>query len=309
MTLALSEQTWSALGAGLVCGVVATGATAGAARASAGRGPTNPGVPGIAGVAVAAATLGGLWHTGHLPGGLVGGLLLLLAVQPAFTLLKEDWRLLPALALPGAWVIAVHTGLPPTLWIRTLVVVGVVVGGPLVARFDLRWGTGGYPPVLVVVTALGVYLTVPETEHAIVLLGAAAPVALLGWPRARASLGVAGALLVVALVLWVSAADGAARPTAIVGGAACLGLLVLEPVARMSHRPGRSLALRGVVGVVCLHGGLVLMASRGAGLQPQMGWCVALVSVEVLVAVAVMRQPRDTVVLAPARSHNGPARR
>src|SRR5690606_32918712 len=83
----------------------------------------------------------------------------------------------------------------------------------------------GVGPVLVAVTVAGVYLTVPDTEMATVLLGAALPAAALGWPFAWGRLGGGGALATVAVVAWTVALDGRGRLGSVVGGVACLGLL------------------------------------------------------------------------------------
>lgn len=86
--------------------------------------------------------------------------------------------------------------------------------------------------LLVAVSALGVYATVPDTEHALALLGAAAVVAVAAWIAPVCRLGpwgtAAGALAVVGIAL----VDNAGRDSALLRGAACAGVFLLAPVAR-----------------------------------------------------------------------------
>ena len=92
---------------------------------------------------------------------------------------------------------------------------------------------------LLAVTAAGIWATVPDVEAALVLLGRALAMALLGWPcpwpagpagRRRPS-GWPGRWP------WRGARLGGRQrrnrpPRSVVGGLACLGLLAVEPVAR-----------------------------------------------------------------------------
>jgi hypothetical protein len=146
-----------------------------------------------------------------------------------------------------------------------------VVAGALLADFDRRWRAHGLAPPLLAVTAAGIYATVPDVEAALVVLGATLPVALLGWPgrwrRGTAaaaspppSLGVVGALAVAGLLAWTVAAGGAGRPGSVVGGSLCLGVLAVEPLARLVEPRRRSALLRGPVGLTALGAHLVLVA-------------------------------------------------
>src|SRR4030095_2363305 len=86
---------------------------------------------------------------------------------------------------------------------------------------------------LFVVTAAGVYATVPDTELVGAVLGASLPLVLLGWPARIASLGRPGGAAATALLLWAGAAGGGGRPASIVAVVACLGLLVCVPVGSL----------------------------------------------------------------------------
>jgi hypothetical protein len=96
------------------------------------------------------------------------------------------------------------------------------------------------------------------------------------------------------LVAWTVAAGGVGRPSSIIGGLACLGLLIIEPLARALAPTGASLL--GAVerrwwGVVPVAAGqllLVFIASRWAGLRPATGEAVLIVMIELAVAVAII---------------------
>ena len=147
------------------------------------------------------------------------------------------------LALAAAGVVALAAtgaGAAPALpW--PAVAAAALVAGVLLADFDRRWRGHGLALPLLAVSTAGVYATVPDVEAALVVLGAALPFCLLGWPgplalarrgRRPPSLGAAGALAAAGLLTWTVASGGAGRPGSVVGGLACLGLLAVEPVAR-----------------------------------------------------------------------------
>ncbi len=235
----------------------------------------------------------GLRHVDRLPEGLAVGLALLVAGALVARRLPPIRLLRAALALPGAWVVAVHAGVPPVRWIQSFVLLGIVVGGELVADFDERWRSEGYGAVLVAVTTLGVYATVPDTELALVLVGGAVPFVLVGWPRPLAHLGRAGSWATTALVFWVAAVDGRGRYSSIVGAGACLGLLLLEPIVRMvgGGRSPLELANRlrnawlAPVGVAVAHLGFVAAASRVAGFQADLAPGVLVVGSELIIGL------------------------
>jgi hypothetical protein len=184
-----------------------------------------------------------------------------------------------ALAVAGTAGIVAATDPPATLalplpWIA----VASGVGGALLAGFDRRWRRHGLATPLLAVSAVGVYATVPDVEAALVLVGAALPLTLLGWPGPLApggvggprrrdgpaqpppSLGVAGSLATAALLAWTVAAGGAGRPGSAVGGLACLGVLAVEPLARLLDPRHRSALARPRVAWTALAAHLVLVA-------------------------------------------------
>lgn len=263
--------------AGLVCGLVAgVGLAAGS--------PFSRWVRGLSGLAVTGAAVVGLAVRSELPAGLVAGLVVLAVSGWLTDRRRPATRVLAA--LPGALILARAVDLDGGPgWVRPAVVATVAVGGVLAAGFDRvvaqrPAGRGsGVTPILLAATAIGAYATTPETEHVVVLVGATVPIALLAWWRPPLTLGAVGSQLAVALVAWAVAVDGHARPGAVVGGLACLGVLVLAPlVRRAGHRRRRPRVRRRIAasptsptGSVALlavvHAVLVLVCSRVAGLR------------------------------------------
>lgn len=194
--------------------------------------------PPLAGMAFAGATLaalGGLGparSVGDLPDELFVGLAVL-----AVTGIVLDWRTLPlgvvAVALlPGAWIVGLGVAEDRPGWVVPLVVVVVALGGALAADHDRYQQRRGFGPALLAIAVVGLYATVPDTEHARVAIGAAMPLLFFGIPTPVARLGTSGAATGTALVMWIASVDGAARPTAIIGTAGAFGLLFAEPIGR-----------------------------------------------------------------------------
>jgi hypothetical protein len=107
--------------------------------------------------------------------------------------MKLTWYRGAVLAVPGALLLA--RGVisdPDVAWVGPLVAMATVGGGLVLAEFDRRWSGLGAAPLLLAITAAGIYGTVPDTEEALALLGAALPLVLLGWPLTFASLGMGG---------------------------------------------------------------------------------------------------------------------
>jgi hypothetical protein len=194
--------------------------------------------------------------------------------------------------VPGTVLFALAADLDRPAWAVPAIVTATLVGGLLVASFDRVLGPRGVAPVLLAVTVLGIYLTTPDTEHSAVLLGAAVPVALLSLPWPLATLGVGGSFAAVALVAWDVAVDGMGRDGAVVGGLACLGMLVVEPVVRWAAQgrgiPPAPVPLRYAATVVALHVGVVAVCSRVGGLRSSAIEAFVVCALAYVVAAAVL---------------------
>jgi hypothetical protein len=202
----------------------------------------------------------------------------------------------------------------PGWWLLAAAVLGLLVADhdrscprtgepalPLAGRFAAA-------PVLLAVTVFGVWVTVPETQHVVVLMGAALPVAAVAFLRPT-SLGIPGAFAAVAVLAWVIEVDGQARDGAVVGSIACLGLLLFEPVLRravlphVGPAPGRGSSLpRPGAGpgwrTFAVHVVLVAWCSRVAGMQDGAAVAWVLVAVGYAVAGVVVARMRTGVGVA-----------
>jgi hypothetical protein len=145
----------------------------------------------------------------------------------------SEWTRLISV-LPGAAMLASTPALRPLVPSWCLVLLGLVtmVGAFLAADMDARHRHPPLAPVCLAVSVVAIYETVPDTELVLVLLPLALFLPLLAWPVPVARLGAAGTYGVVGLLLFTVVVGGRGRLSAVIGGAACLGLLALEPIAR-----------------------------------------------------------------------------
>jgi hypothetical protein len=266
----------------------------------------------VAGLVVATALAKGMAESNGLPSNVSRGLVYLAFAGLSAGVLASIWPPLAytglLFAIPGAQLLTTNTELPQVSWVAPLVVVTVAVGGTLVADFDRRYHQRGWSVVMFAISVVGVYFTVPDTERALVLLGATLPILLLGWPFALASLGTVGAYPAVGTLAWIAAYEGLGRRSSIVAGVACLGLFVSEPLARIL-RWGASTIFDAlprrfwtVVPVAAGHLVLVFVASRIAGLRTVVGQTVVIVGVDLVVGTAVVLALSDDVIPERPRS-------
>jgi hypothetical protein len=264
---------------GLLIGVITTGAVTAIAvlRPSTRPGRAHP--IRIVGLVAVAASVTALDRTGPrvlLSDRLVWGLALLVGLPLLVAFAggtTNIWARLAALvvAVPGALLVGQAASLQNHVhWVPEMVALTALVGGALVVDYDEANAHSGLAPVLLAITVLGMWTTVPDTEQVLVVLGVFAPLALVGWPVVRAAEG-AAAYGVVGLLAWVAAVGGRGRPGSVVGAVACLGVLLVEPLVRRLWRgraslPTRPLSLRGLL-TVAIHSVVVLLAARVAGLE------------------------------------------
>jgi hypothetical protein len=259
----------------------------------------------LAGVAGAIAALIALARSVDVPDQLVTGILALAVGGVAAQLLGSKVVLRAVVALPGAVLVAGAVD-SDVSWIGPFVLVATTAGAALVADFDRTYAPTGLGPVLTLVTVLGIWASVPDTEEAIPVVGALLPIAFLGWPRVLASLGSSGAPAVVGVLAWTAAVGGRGRLGAVIGATACLGIMVLEPVlrriwpARVGLLSNRSSSKHRLLVVCGAHLVLVAICSRVAGLERSpisAAIIVALAYVAVAVALSLVRHagPRPSL--------------
>jgi hypothetical protein len=273
----------------------------------------------IAGLIVPLAFANGVKHWVALPANVTEGLVLLALAGLISGLLASWWKPFAlagvVLAIPGAALLTSNSGLPNVGWVGPLVIATTVFGGAAVADFDRRYAKRGWPVVMLAVSVAGVYFTVPDTERALVLLGASVPLVLLGWPFALASLGSVGAYPAVGALAWTAAFEGRGRHTAIIGGVACLGLFVAEPLARLVQglRPTALEALPKTwwmaIPVAVVHLALVFVASRIAGLRTEVSQAVLISAMGLVSAVAVLWAVQSELPTVAPRSLERGSRR
>jgi hypothetical protein len=195
--------------------------------------------------------------------GLVAGIGLLATggwiLTRAESVLKAVGWLVVAL---GAAVVVTRGGLTEQVWVRGLTAIVILAAGAALTAWARRLPQHLIGPMMAV-SAFGIWATVPETEMARAMLGVAIPMALATVRPTEARLFPAGALAVSGLLAWVAASGGEARPASIIGGWACLGLLIILPFCRPN--PADLAETRPWV-VFGIHAVVVMLASRVIGL-------------------------------------------
>ncbi|HEX5616364.1 MAG TPA: hypothetical protein VFZ83_14515 [Acidimicrobiia bacterium] len=279
----------------------------------------RPPLGGFVLVAATLAALGGLGpakSVGNLPPELFIGLGVLAATGIALEWFRPPLVVTMAALLPGAWIVGLALdGVGPD-WSRPLLVTFTAIGGALVADTDRYQERRGFGPALLAITIVGVYGTVPDTEHARVLLGAALPLLFLGIPTPVAKLGVGGSATSVALIMWIATVDGVGRPAAIVGSAGAFAILLAEPLGRRAfsrlrqkvRRKNHTLARHLVVvtDVTLLHAVLALYASRVAGFSDTTAaavWLLVPMLAVAFVAAGTFPPPPRPRKARPRRGH------
>ena len=126
-------------------------------------------------------------------------------------------------------------------------------------------------------TALGVWATVPDTNLPRVLLGASVGVTLLSRRETPARVSPLAVGVWIVAVAWIGMQGGELRPASVVGAWGSFGLL-LVPGPRLPPRPA-----------LATHAAMVLVASRLAGLGTSIPVALGIVAVSLAVAVGVRR--------------------
>jgi hypothetical protein len=192
-------------------------------------GRTKPPIP-IAGLLIGVAMVVTLVLVDDSVVSELPGLALIVLASGVARVLRAPLWVHPLVVAPGAIWVALATPVTELVWARLLMIVVITVGGFLITDFERRHAGLGLGVIFYALAVFGAFAAVPDTEWAVAMVAVTIPIAFLAWPRVAASLGTEGAYLAVAVFMWVIVQGGAARPPSIVGSAACLGLLVLEPL-------------------------------------------------------------------------------
>ncbi|HEY7439340.1 MAG TPA: hypothetical protein VIC35_08075 [Acidimicrobiia bacterium] len=240
-------------------------------------------VPGVVGplwvLASLVALSGSFWlpKVVRVPWALPIGLILLFAggelAAANFPKAAREFPYLPSLiaAVPGAALVAWSANLNRAGWTPWFIFLGTIFGSVLIGDFDERTTRLGISPWLWAISLVGMYVNLADTELIRVLLGAAIPLVLLGWPLRIGRLGDGGSAAAAGLFLWVIAFEGPARPLQVWLLFALFGLLILEPFGRIVGTPRRKGFSdnmgRGVLRwmIVLVHGVIVMYVARYVG--------------------------------------------
>jgi len=245
---------------------------------------------GFGGLLVAAATVLVLYQSGMFGLSQLAGVTLL-AVAGLF---HRSVVVGGLLAIPGAFFLIRPEAADPQEWLPWVAMLAIVFAAPLVASFDDRYHETGLPIPLFGIAALGVFLTVPDTEGAMVLLGVAGIAGFLGWPRPFATLGGAGAYAAVGVYIFVAADGASGRPASIIASVAVFGLLLIVPIVMRLRRTSWAGQLDSIDALFPLIAQLllVLLISRTAGSMQTVEAAAALTIALLIVAAAIMlRRP------------------
>jgi hypothetical protein len=255
-------------GAALRFGALASGVVLVVALVRRGRGRGGP-FQG-AGVLIAAGGLWGITDSRPVPLAVVLGVVGTGAVAGLASVRPIPLWCSLSLALPFGWAIGFRGDVVAPGWEQLLVAIAASAGGLLAAAFDHAWREQGLGITLLVVTAVGIYTTVPDTEAALAVLGVALPFLALGWPLRVASLGCAGSATAVATLMWAGSVGARGRPASIVGVVACLGLLVATPLGGLLRPRAVAILRRAsaqavVLTLLAAHVVVVIAAARIVG--------------------------------------------
>ena len=195
-------------------------------------------------------------------------------------------------AAPGAVLVAANLTVPVhQRWAPPLVVIVILAGSVLCVDYERRNDGRGTTAALVLLTIGGFYACVPETGH-IGALAVGAGAWLLSEFLTGERVGPGVMLAAVGVMMWAVVYGGTYRDSALVGGFASLGLLLVEPVARRLPGPPRGLVaerLGRALAMILLQGSYALLVSRTAGLAPSLARALLLAGPCVLALVLVSR--------------------
>lgn len=185
---------------------------------------------GAGGIVLAFATLAALSIAGGSSAPMWVGLALILVAAEVPPRLGLSESVAALAVVPGAIVVALAAPPDPD-WVRPLVVVATPLLGYLSVDFESRYGDRGFGVVFFGLAAMGSFLAVPDTEWVRTLFAVCVVMALGAWPKTSLSLGRSGSYMAVSVFVLFSSVGGIGRPASVLAAVACLGYLVLEPLA------------------------------------------------------------------------------
>ncbi|MGA8040298.1 MAG: hypothetical protein WCA93_09360 [Acidimicrobiia bacterium] len=153
-------------------------------------------------------------------------------------------------------------GVFDTLWVALATPIVIVAIGWALARWSRRLPHRLIGPMFAI-SAFGIWVTVPETEMARILLGVSVPLALGTLKPIEARLSTAGAFALAGVMVWVVATGGEERGASVIGGWAAIGALALLPLIEsgVNHFLERKMWL-----ALALQTAIVLVSTRVIGL-------------------------------------------
>jgi|FLYL01.1.fsa_nt_gi hypothetical protein len=154
----------------------------------------------------------------------------------------------------GALILTTRGGVDATTWVPWALVGMVFWAGTTGRRIDTVVDPG-WSGLVIWMTAFGIWITVPDTDLARILVGVGVPLAALSRLSPRPVGPSAFALF--GLFCWVAAVGGLTRPASVIGGWLALGLVLLTAAIRGRLPAGQALVV---------HAGLVLVGTRVIGL-------------------------------------------
>ncbi len=190
--------------------------------------------------------------------------------------------MLPVVAVKAARRAARRGLLPDFKGSAPLFALGAVVAVPAFVALSPAWLRRWLLPMLAV-TSMGVYATVPDTEHVSVVMlvvVAAAIVTLVARVEVHPAVGAAIAFVIVLAAL----ADSAGLPAPIVRAIGCFAAFLAVPVAARLRPDARPALLT----VLVTHGVVAVFASRALIRERSALLVVVAVAVALAIAVAVL---------------------
>jgi hypothetical protein len=211
------------------------------------------------------------FQQGLVVGG-VAALALLLVRAPGWLL---TWGVAAFAAL--AWTERLSTEIETPSWTLPVAVV-VAIAGSWAVRTLLRRAPGWSVGVVFALWVLGVWGTVPDTERAVVTMGVVAGLLPALWPKLRVPVRWPGAFVAIAALGFVTATDGAARTSAMIGAFGMVGMPVAAAAALATRRNLR-LSPWALVAAQVLH---VIVSGRVAGQWSSAAGAVAIAALSAL---------------------------